>query len=127
MNWSNQLRRTNHFSDPTVSSFQKSPMTTAVSRVHHHANHMCPFCQPHQPYRRPMKISEIEKEVRKLKHESVHMINLENESQKTFQHLKNEINLLRNCFDSFSQIIIEECEQLRADMDKTFNVRITIH
>ena len=110
LNWSKQLRRDAPLSSKhTVSSIQKA---------YHCHNRTDQNMQ--KRYQRPPRISELVKEIRYLKQEAMEKITLENESQKTFESIQKQMDLLRNCFESFTSMIVDECEDLRNDQLKAF-------
>eukprot|EP01084_Bolivina_argentea_P243268 407868_1 len=115
--WSKQLRR-----DHT------SPKKHTVCSIQRQYNYQNNIQKNHYPtmmpntrrYQRPLKMSELVKEVRYLKQEAMEKINLETESQKTFESMQKQIDLLQNCFESFTSMIVDECEDLRNDQMKSF-------
>ena len=46
-------------------------------------------------------------------------INLEEESQKTFESIHKQIDILRHCFESFTSMMVDEVEDLRKDQLRT--------
>ena len=105
--WSKQLRRDY--------SLPQKHTVCSLQRDYHFNQTMI----PNRKYKRPPRMSELVREVRYLKQEALEKINLEAESQKTFESMQNQINLLRKCFESFTSMIVDECEDLRNDQLKS--------
>ena len=70
-------------------------------------------------YQRPPRMSELVKEINYLKQEALEKINLEEESQKTFESIQKQIDTLRHCFESFTSMMVDEVEDLRKDQLRT--------
>ena len=108
--WSKQLRR--DYSSPTkhtINSLQRN------YHFNQYQNRNTLQMNSNRKYQRPPRMSELAREVRHLKQEAMEKVNLEAESQKTFECMQNDINLLRRCFESFTSMIVDECEDLRED------------